>query len=119
MLLFQNVRRIDFANTSQGLPAFLCLSFIPFTSSIITGVGLGIVSYVVFSIFDQEILKNLQHFQEYYFPPTEEETAVDSVQNPVQSKNLDGFESASNKISTPVTVGRRYSSVFNILKCKS
>lgn len=45
-----NVATIDWNNYSDAFPAFLTMVLIPFTYSITTGIGIGIISYVVLKI---------------------------------------------------------------------
>ncbi|GAA3460028.1 NCS2 family permease [Saccharothrix longispora] len=46
-LMIAQVREIDFADFSVGLPAFLTIVVMPFTYSIANGIGAGFVSYVL------------------------------------------------------------------------
>ena len=45
-----NIATIDWNNYSEAFPAFLTLVLIPFTYSITTGIGIGILSYVILKI---------------------------------------------------------------------
>ena len=46
-LMLIQVRTIDFDDVTVGLPAFLTIVLMPFTYSITTGIGAGIISFVV------------------------------------------------------------------------
>ena len=46
-LMMRQVKEIDFADFSVGLPAFLTIVVMPFTYSIANGVGAGFISYVL------------------------------------------------------------------------
>jgi AGZA family xanthine/uracil permease-like MFS transporter len=46
-LMMLQIKDIDFADFSIGLPAFLTIVVMPFTYSITNGIGAGFVSYVV------------------------------------------------------------------------
>jgi AGZA family xanthine/uracil permease-like MFS transporter len=47
VLMMSQIRRIDFAEFDIAVPAFLTIVLMPFTYSIVNGVGAGFVSYVV------------------------------------------------------------------------
>ena len=46
-LMMGAVRKIDFSDSAQGIPAFLCMAGMPFLYSISEGIALGVISYVV------------------------------------------------------------------------
>ncbi|MDQ1250780.1 MAG: adenine/guanine/hypoxanthine permease [Actinomycetota bacterium] len=46
-LMMTQVRHIDFTDWSIGIPAFLTIVLMPFTYSIVNGIGAGVVSYVL------------------------------------------------------------------------
>ena len=46
-LMMGAVRKIDFSDPAQGIPAFLCMAGMPFLYSISEGIALGVISYVV------------------------------------------------------------------------
>lgn len=47
VLMMQSVSEIDFKDLVIGIPAFLTVTFMPFTYSIANGISFGIVSYVL------------------------------------------------------------------------
>lgn len=49
-LMIQNVTQIDFTDPTEGIPAFLCLAFMPFTYSISEGIGVGFISYTLMNL---------------------------------------------------------------------
>lgn len=50
-MMMMQVRNIDFTDLSIGIPAFLTIVLMPFTYSIVNGIGAGFVSWVVIKIF--------------------------------------------------------------------
>lgn len=50
-LMCSSIATINWDDYSEAFPAFLTLVLIPFTYSITTGIGLGILSYVILKIF--------------------------------------------------------------------
>lgn len=50
-LMMMQIKEIDFADFSIGLPAFLTIVVMPFTYSIANGIGAGFVSYVALRAF--------------------------------------------------------------------
>ena len=50
-LMMGAVRKINFSDPSQGIPAFLCMAGMPFLYSISEGIALGVISYVVIHLF--------------------------------------------------------------------
>ncbi len=49
-LMMTAVRQIDWMDYSISIPAFLTITFMPFTYSISNGIGAGVISYVVLKI---------------------------------------------------------------------
>jgi AGZA family xanthine/uracil permease-like MFS transporter len=49
-LMIQNVVQIDFYDPTEGIPAFLCLAFMPMTYSISEGIGVGFISYTIINL---------------------------------------------------------------------
>lgn len=47
VLMMQSVKEIDFSDLVYAVPAFLTITFMPFTYNIANGISFGIVSYVV------------------------------------------------------------------------
>lgn len=45
--MMYGIRDIDFHNFSQSVPAFLCITMMPFTSSISDGIMIGVIAYVL------------------------------------------------------------------------
>jgi AGZA family xanthine/uracil permease-like MFS transporter len=50
-MMMMQVRKIDFMDLSIGIPAFLTIVLMPFTYSIVNGIGAGFVSWVVIKVF--------------------------------------------------------------------
>jgi AGZA family xanthine/uracil permease-like MFS transporter len=49
-LMMTSVRQIDWTDYEIAIPAFLTITFMPFTYSISNGIGAGVISYVVIKI---------------------------------------------------------------------
>lgn len=47
VLMMQSVREIDFSDLVHAIPAFMTITFMPFTYNIANGISFGIVSYVI------------------------------------------------------------------------
>ena len=48
--MFRNIRRIDFSDLGEGIPAFLTIILMPFTYSISLGIAFGFLSYIVLAV---------------------------------------------------------------------
>ena len=46
-LMMGSIRKVDFSDYAQAIPAFLCVAAMPFLYSISEGIALGVISYVV------------------------------------------------------------------------
>ena len=46
-LMMGSIRKVDFSDCAQAIPAFLCVAAMPFLYSISEGIALGVISYVV------------------------------------------------------------------------
>jgi len=46
--MIDSIRHIEWENIEESLPAFIILTFTPFTFSIAHGIGAGVISYVAF-----------------------------------------------------------------------
>lgn len=49
-LMVNQVGLIDFTDSSEGIPAFICLAAMPFFYSISEGISMGVISYVVLNV---------------------------------------------------------------------
>eukprot|EP01040_Poterioochromonas_malhamensis_P015317 gene15317-17128_t len=76
MILFQNVKSIEFS-TKYGIAAFVCLTLIPFTDSIIAGIGFGYVTFTIISILNGDAKGWIKMFFKFYFPSSSEEDDKD------------------------------------------
>ncbi len=100
LVLFMNISRIDFSEPKYSIPAFCCMFFIAFTNSIVCGVGIGIVIYLILSIFVLDFFSIAKELFDIYFPLesikgrfSEENIQVDMSppSNPmVRSQNMTG-----------------------------
>jgi AGZA family xanthine/uracil permease-like MFS transporter len=57
LYMFKNITQIDFKKLSDGIPAFLTILLMPFTSSISTGLAFGFLSYVIVQILSGNFRK--------------------------------------------------------------
>ena len=51
VLMMSNVKSIDFSDPKESVPAFVTIAMMPLTYSITNGIGLGLIAYVVISLF--------------------------------------------------------------------
>lgn len=51
VVLFNNVKRVDWTEMKNAVPAYCVLFFIPFTYSILRGVAFGYVVYIFITLF--------------------------------------------------------------------
>ena len=51
VLMFKNVKYIDWTDFEVAVPCFLTIAFMPFSYSISNGIGVGIISYVLIKLF--------------------------------------------------------------------
>lgn len=63
VVLFNNVKRVDWSDMKVAVPAYVTLFFIPFTYSILRGVAFGYVIYVFIGLFTGEMI---QHTIDFY-----------------------------------------------------
>ena len=49
-LMMTSIRKVDFSDFTQGIPAFLCVAAMPFLYSISEGIVLGVISYVALNL---------------------------------------------------------------------
>ena len=68
MVLFQNVGRINWSQPRESISAFFVLLLIPFTYSIICGIGAGYVVYVAIGLFTGDAWVDLMRLIESYRP---------------------------------------------------
>ena len=55
VLMMANLKDIDFSNITDAVPAFLTMVMMPLTYSIATGIGIGLISYVLIKLFTGKI----------------------------------------------------------------
>lgn len=80
VILFQNVSRIDWRNIVEAAPAFVVLFYIPFTYSVIQGVILGYIVYMIVSLFSGDLRHNSLNLAVLYFPS--KETWLNTLRDP-------------------------------------
>ena len=67
-ILFQNVAGINWKNITESSTAFVVLFFIPFTSSVVQGVLIGYVNYVVVGTATFHNHEKFYSLLNYYLP---------------------------------------------------
>lgn len=60
LTLFVNSGRVRWSAPDEAIPAFFVLLLIPFTYSILTGVGVGYVFYIVIGLFTGQLQKKIK-----------------------------------------------------------
>jgi hypothetical protein len=96
VLLFQNAKRIDFTQISKSVPSFCCLFFIPFTYSILRGVGFGYISYIIIGMFTGDFwVDSVEFLTDYimYFKRKPVEQLIDESGDPIGPPPSGGFGS--------------------------
>ena len=63
VLMMQSVTEINFKDLVVGIPAFMTLAFMPFTSSIANGISFGILSYVLLAFVANTFGKGEQKYK--------------------------------------------------------
>lgn len=63
VVLFNNVKRVDWSDMKVAVPAYVTLFFIPFTYSILRGVAFGYVIYIFIGLFTGDMI---QHTIDFY-----------------------------------------------------
>lgn len=73
VMMFGNSKRVDWADYKIAVPAYCTLFFIPFTYSILRGVAIGYVIYIMIGLFTGDLIQNIldffQSLREPWFPP--------------------------------------------------
>jgi AGZA family xanthine/uracil permease-like MFS transporter len=54
VFMLEPIKKVNWANMEEALPAFLALSMIPFTYSITKGIVLGLIAYTVLRLFGRK-----------------------------------------------------------------
>jgi adenine/guanine/hypoxanthine permease len=68
IILFQDVNRINWKDMEDAAPAFVVVFFIPFTYSIINGVAIGYLVYIIMGIFTGTLRKRFIEMMDFYAP---------------------------------------------------
>eukprot|EP00607_Mallomonas_marina_P008987 CAMPEP_0182417014 /NCGR_PEP_ID=MMETSP1167-20130531/1453_1 /TAXON_ID=2988 /ORGANISM="Mallomonas Sp, Strain CCMP3275" /LENGTH=739 /DNA_ID=CAMNT_0024590283 /DNA_START=59 /DNA_END=2279 /DNA_ORIENTATION=- len=66
VVLFGNVRRVDWSDVSIAFPAYSVVFFIPFTYSILRGIAFGYVIYIMMGIATGNLYYETMDIYEYY-----------------------------------------------------
>lgn len=70
VLLFQNVKKVDWTDIKEAVPAFVVLFFIPFTYSIIQGVAIGYIMYIAINLFTGDLYTQGKEMYDSYMNKT-------------------------------------------------
>jgi AGZA family xanthine/uracil permease-like MFS transporter len=62
VMMFGNAKRVDWADYKLAVPAYCVLFFIPFTYSILRGVAIGYVIYIMIGLFTGDMIQNIIDF---------------------------------------------------------
>lgn len=69
VVLFNNVKRIDWQDYRLAFPSYIILFFIPFTYSILRGVAFGYIMYIFIGLFTGDMIENsIQLVKSYTYP---------------------------------------------------
>lgn len=73
VMMFGNCKRVDWADYKIAVPAYCVLFFIPFTYSILRGVAIGYVIYIMIGLFTGDMIQHIIDFgsnpMAVLFPP--------------------------------------------------
>jgi hypothetical protein len=67
VILFQNVQKLNWKLITESMPAYFVLFFIPFTYSILQGVAIGYVIYLILGVFTGQIFYSALDLWIVYF----------------------------------------------------
>jgi hypothetical protein len=67
VILFQNVHKLNWKLITDSMPAYFVLFFIPFTYSILQGVAIGYVVYLILAVFTGQIFYSALDLYITYF----------------------------------------------------
>jgi adenine/guanine/hypoxanthine permease len=67
VILFQNVQKLNWKLITDSMPAYFVLFFIPFTYSILQGVAIGYVMYLILGVFTGQIFYSALDLWIVYF----------------------------------------------------
>lgn len=69
VMMFGNAKRVDWADYKLAVPAYCVLFFIPFTYSILRGVVIGYIMYIMIGLFTGDMIQNILDFVQEYRKP--------------------------------------------------
>jgi AGZA family xanthine/uracil permease-like MFS transporter len=111
LLLVKNVQNVDFMSR-YAVPAYMCLTLIPFTNSIFAGIGVGMACYLIISIVTGQFVVDGRIFLNYYFPewiplvPDKGDTAPETLTKDPEAA-IDGVSviGAAEDVTNPLASG--------------
>jgi AGZA family xanthine/uracil permease-like MFS transporter len=103
VVLFNNVKRVDWMVVKDAVPAYCVLFFIPFTYSILRGVGFGYVIYIFIGLFTGEFIANAEAFYIYMTTPAPPKRPAQGL------SEKEGEEAGVPKDSVEAMVGKMLS----------
>lgn len=69
VILFQNVKKVNWNTIKDAVPAFCVLFFIPFTYSILQGVAIGYAMHLTIGLFTGDLYRSALRLYSDYFEP--------------------------------------------------
>jgi adenine/guanine/hypoxanthine permease len=111
VVLFANVKRVDWTNYKESVPAYAVLFFIPFTYSILRGVAFGYVLYIFIMLFTGDFISNATAFLESINPlkpkqPTIEDHGMEEDEH--------GEGDRSRSLSSPTKIFNKMMSAMDM-----
>eukprot|EP01038_Epipyxis_sp_PR26KG_P014832 gene14832-19929_t len=94
VMMYGNGKRVDWADYKISVPAYCVLFFIPFTYSILRGVAIGYVVYVILGLFTGEMITNSIACYHYYKDPA---VVMKYVKDEFQGKKKGAMSDAENE----------------------
>jgi MFS superfamily sulfate permease-like transporter len=91
VMMFGNAKRIDWADYKIAVPAYCVLFFIPFTYSILRGVAIGYIVYIMINLYTGDLFASMEEFiKEYrqpWFAPKPKPLAVQELEHDEDSQD--------------------------------
>ncbi len=127
VVMFNNVKRIDWTDMKEAVPAYCVLFFIPFTYSILRGVAFGYVIHIFLQFFTGEAISNVESLVHSYThpPPTKKPSLFRSLfgskapssvvtSSPLHQQEA-GLEGADNVVEEEEEKMSTFSKVLSII----
>eukprot|EP01031_Cornospumella_fuschlensis_P026302 gene26302-31774_t len=96
VMMFGNAKRIDWTDYKVAVPSYCVLFFIPFTYSILRGVAIGYIVYVMIGLFTGDMIENTLNFIKDYTNPAAKAKPLSQLEEhhdtPEEEAPLEEFE---------------------------